>query len=146
MNDTGLAPSNLELEITESMAMRDAVEGRRTLERLRELGVSIAIDDFGTGIRPVHLKRRRSTCSRSTSRSCAILDQNDAAIVRAIITLAHSLGIKVIAEGVENEAQLAFLNANGCQYAQGYLFGKPLTTQKLELLITGELDKKASSG
>jgi EAL domain-containing protein (putative c-di-GMP-specific phosphodiesterase class I) len=141
MRNTGVQPQSLEIELTESAVMADAESSIVSLERLAALGVQIAIDDFGTGYSslsylkrlPLDLLKIDQTFVRDITS-----DPNDAAIVRAIITLASSLGIKVIAEGVENEAQLAFLNAYGCQYAQGYLFGRPLTGPELIELVDSQ--------
>ncbi|HEX7220742.1 MAG TPA: EAL domain-containing protein [Burkholderiales bacterium] len=128
LKETGLPPRLLELEITESTAMQQTDVTLRTLKRLKALGVSIAIDDFGTGYSSLSYLRRFPVDKVKIDRSFVgeVPENRDqGAIVAAIVALAHALQIKVVAEGVETEAQREFLASCGCDFIQGYLVGKP---------------------
>ncbi|SDU27850.1 bifunctional diguanylate cyclase/phosphodiesterase [Stappia sp. ES.058] len=126
-----LTPSRLELEVTETVLLGQAVERvADTLERLQAMGFTIAMDDFGTGYASLaHLKRfpvSRLKIDKSFVDNVGD-EGGDAVIVRSIVDLAHSLGMTVVAEGVENRAQLSFLRDCGCDFVQGYLIGRPTT-------------------
>jgi diguanylate cyclase (GGDEF)-like protein/PAS domain S-box-containing protein len=128
LKDTGLPPRLLELEITESTAMQQTDVTLRTLKKLKQLGVSIAIDDFGTGYSSLSYLRRFPVDKVKIDRSFVAevpADRGQGALVAAIVALAHALQIKVVAEGVETEAQREFLRACGCDFIQGYLVGRP---------------------
>jgi EAL domain-containing protein (putative c-di-GMP-specific phosphodiesterase class I) len=139
LEDTGLAPPSLELEITESNAMQNAENTINTLRELKALGVCIAMDDFGTGYSSLNYLKRFPFDTLKLDRSfvrdvCA--DSSDAAIVSAAIAMAHSLKLHVTAEGVETEEQLEFLRQHECDRIQGYLFSPPLSLDKLEAFLT----------
>ena len=136
--DSGLEPSALELEVTESVLIKHNMAAIEKLGELADLGVKLAIDDFGTGYSslsylkqlPIHrLKIDKSFISESH------IDPDDAAIASAIIGMAAGLGIEVTAEGVENEEQLLFLKKAGCQIVQGYFFGSPLPADEFAKLV-----------
>ena len=129
LQSSGLKPEKLELEITESIAMQDSEETENTLLKLKELGVKISLDDFGTGWSSLtYLKKFPIDKMKVDQSFVHNLSTNiyDRAICRALITLSHSLDITVLAEGVENDKQLAWLETEGCDQVQGYYFSKPL--------------------
>jgi diguanylate cyclase (GGDEF)-like protein/PAS domain S-box-containing protein len=140
--DSGLQPDALELEITENAAFNYG-EPSPSLQKLHEMGVRLAFDDFGTGYASLNyltrfpvsrIKIDRGFIGKITDRT------NDATIVRSLIAMAHNLGLKVIAEGVETEAQAAFLLKEGCEKAQGFLYSKPLPEAEFErYLQAGDL-------
>jgi len=138
LSDYGIDAALLEIEITESDAMLDPEHAMGVLHRLKDRGVLAAIDDFGTGYSslgylkrfPIHLlKLDRSFVTGLPD------DADDASISRAVVAMAHGLGLKVIAEGVETEAQRSFLEANGCDLMQGYLFSRPLPANECEVFL-----------
>ena len=139
--ETGLDPRRLDLELTESIVMHDYDEVCEDLRHLLQLGVHLAIDDFGTGYSSLSYVKRfpitRLKIDQSFVRDMAV-DKNDAAIVRAIITLGHSMNITVVAEGVETADQLARLRAEGCDEVQGYYFGHPMPSDEFVELVRRE--------
>ena len=138
LNETGLDPAALEFEITESMVMHDPERAVNLLSRLKDMGIHLSIDDFGTGYSSLsYLKRFPLDSVKIDSSFIRDIpgDADDAAITRAIIAMAHSLRLKVIAEGVETEEQLSFLREHGCDEMQGYLFSKPLPEDEFLRLL-----------
>jgi EAL domain-containing protein (putative c-di-GMP-specific phosphodiesterase class I) len=129
LTESGLPPSRLRLEVTESSMMENPDAAARTLQALRALGVTIAVDDFGTGYSSLSFLRRFPIDALKVDQSFVrdvVDDEDDAAIARAVIAMGRSLRLDIVAEGVETEQQLAFLRAEGCHKAQGYLFSRPL--------------------
>lgn len=147
--DTGLPPDRLELEVAESFVMGQEDAAIATLRRLRRLGITIAVDDFGTGYsslsRLKQLPIDRLKIDRSFVQDLPH-DEDDSAIARAVIALGHSLGLRVIAEGVETAAQAQFLLDEGCQEAQGYYYSRPMPAAELAGLMRGQGLAGSASG
>jgi diguanylate cyclase (GGDEF)-like protein len=138
--DTGLDADCLDLELTEYM-VRDSEATLATLRRLRDLGVKLSIDDFGTGYSGLAYLKRLPIGKVKIDRSfiCDITeDPDDRAIASAIIGMGHSLRLKVVAEGVETQSQLEFLRVEGCDEAQGYLFGRPMPAEEFARFLRQE--------
>ena len=133
--DTGLEADQLELEVTESMLMQDAKSTIETLRGIKSSGIHISIDDFGTGYSSLSYLKRFPVDALKIDRSFireVNTNPDDAAIATSIILMGHSLRLGVVAEGVEEESQLAFLRVLQCDEAQGYLFSPPVPAQKAE--------------
>jgi EAL domain-containing protein (putative c-di-GMP-specific phosphodiesterase class I) len=140
LRDTSMDPRYLELELTEGIVMRDAGTTIAALQRLKQLGLRLAIDDFGTGYSSLsYLKRFPIDTVKIDRAFVRDLAENsdDAAIVTAIIAMAHSLKLRALAEGVETRQQLAFLQQQGCDEFQGYLVSKPVPAEDLAQLLRG---------
>ena len=148
LSETGLAPQYLELEVTESLLLSDADRASSVLRELKVMGLKLAIDDFGTGYSSLsYLKRfpfSKLKIDRSFIREVGV-NSDDAAIATAVISMAKSLSLKVIAEGVENEAQMSFLRALRCDEIQGYYFSKPLTVDEVVAKLRGDPRQRALS-
>jgi len=141
--ETGLDPTQLELEVTESVIMHDAQHVIAALQAFRDMGVRLSVDDFGTGYSSLSYLKRfpvdRLKIDQSFVRDITT-DADDAAIAQAVITLGHTMNLRVIAEGVETPEQLAFLRRNQCDEMQGYLFGKPMSADEFgKLLESGRI-------
>ena len=142
LRDTGLAADALELEITESLLLQSGKATSANLFELRRLGVGIAIDDFGTGYSSLSYLHRLPISTlkidQSFVREIGIVPADgheDAPIIRTIIALAHNLGLSVVAEGVETEAQRDLLVALGCEGLQGFLLHRPLNLPEADALL-----------
>jgi diguanylate cyclase (GGDEF)-like protein len=141
LRETKTDPKLLELEITESTIMQNEEEAGKTLRALAALGVRLSIDDFGTGYSSLSYLKRFELDTLKIDRSFVkdvTVDADDRAITTAIIAMAHSLGLRVVAEGVETEEQLAFLREYGCDELQGYLFSRPLPVSQAEKWLSDQ--------
>ena len=136
--EAGVAPALIELEITESQLVQDPDHAVRVMRALCEAGMRIAIDDFGTGYSSLSYLTRFPVSALKIDRSFVrdlIEDKSDATIVRTIIEMAHTLGFRVVAEGIETEAQAAYLQEHGCDEGQGYLFARPMPGASVAALM-----------
>jgi len=132
LEGSGLAPEQLELELTESMLIECGTETLLALSALRDLGVGLALDDFGTGFASIAMLKRLPLTTLKLDRSMVRElpgNREDAAIVRAMIGTGHALGLTVVAEGIETELQRSYLASLGCDQGQGYLFSHPLSAE-----------------
>jgi diguanylate cyclase (GGDEF)-like protein/PAS domain S-box-containing protein len=138
LSESGLAPSGLELEITEGVVMQDAEATILLLEDMKAMGLKLSVDDFGTGYSSLSYLKRfpidKFKIDQSFVRDLTT-DTEDAVIVSTIISMAHSLKLKVIAEGVETAEQLAFLKQQGCDEIQGYYFSQPVSAEEFTKLL-----------
>jgi predicted signal transduction protein with EAL and GGDEF domain len=135
LTDCGLEAKYLELELTESLIMQDAALAVATMKELQGLGVHLSIDDFGTGYSSLSALKTFPVARLKIDKSFIdglLADENDRAVAGAVISLGQTLNLRVIAEGVETEAQAAFLRNINCDEMQGYLFSKPLPAQRVE--------------
>jgi EAL domain-containing protein (putative c-di-GMP-specific phosphodiesterase class I) len=147
LDETGLDPGTLKLEITESVVMQKAESTIATLQELKGLGVQLAIDDFGTGYSSLSYLKRFPVDTLKIDRSFVAgidADSQDTAIVDAMLALARALKLTVTAEGIESLAQLRRLHALGCDRGQGYYFAKPLPAGAISTLLTR--DHSVSAG
>lgn len=145
LREFGLAPGWLELELTESMTMEDPLTAIGIMDRLHEQGVRLSIDDFGTGYSSLSYLKRFRINKLKIDQSFVqdlISDTDDEAIVEAVISLAGSLQLRTIAEGVETAEQFEFLRSKGCDEIQGYYFSKPLPAQEVEALLRAHNDRR----
>jgi diguanylate cyclase (GGDEF)-like protein len=130
IDETGMKPEHLEIELTESTVMDDAEQAIRVMKRLRDIGIRISVDDFGTGYSSLSYLKKLPLNALKIDRSFitdAVTDSDDAAIVHTIISLGRILRLEVVAEGIESEPQLTFLLNHGCTVGQGYYFAFPLS-------------------
>lgn len=135
---SGMAPNHLELEVTESIAIQEYSEVINWLQKLKEMGVRLSIDDFGKGYSSLSYLKRLNIDTIKIDKSFIHnigIDSNDAAIVTAIISMSHSLGLSVIAVGVETKQQLDFLTEHHCDEIQGYYFGRPIPANEFEEML-----------
>jgi len=149
LRETGLPPGSLEIELTESMMMGDIESAIHTMECFKRMGVTLSIDDFGTGYSSLQYLKRLPVDVLKIDRSFVqdmVGSADGAALVDAIISLAHGLRMHVIAEGVETIAQLDFLRGAGCDQVQGHVYSRPQTVERIEALLrAGHIEPNASA-
>jgi len=150
LREANLPPEAIEIEITETMLMQDIEAATQTVQRLHDIGTSLAIDDFGTGYSSLNYLKKFPIDTVKVDRSFVIdipKSEDDMAITSAVIAMAHQLKMSVVAEGVETHAQRQFLVNHDCEYAQGYLFGKPMPMKEIrDLLARGQIAALSGDG
>jgi|GEM_PF-4303850 len=145
--DTGMEPNALDLELTESMVMDDPIGARQMMQNLKGLGLSLSLDDFGTGYSSLNYLRQFPVDTLKIDRSFIrdiVVDPSGASVVTSIIDIAHNLGLKAVAEGVETQEQLEFLIQCKCDSFQGFLFSKPLPAEGFSALLRGPRAMRAN--
>lgn len=143
LSRSGANPARLKLELTESLVLEDVETAIARMRQLKDLGVGFSLDDFGTGYSCLSYLKRLPFDQLKIDQSFVrdvIHDPNDAAIVLAILAMSHSLGLEVVGEGVETEEQRVFLQRNGCNVLQGYLFGRPMPIDEWSALAAAHMD------
>jgi EAL domain-containing protein (putative c-di-GMP-specific phosphodiesterase class I) len=138
LQETGLEPHCLSLEVTESLIMKDPAGAAEIMHRFRELGVGLCLDDFGTGYSSLNYLRRFPVGCLKIDRSFitdVTTDSSAAAVATSVVAIAHSLGLVAVAEGVETKEQLDFLRHCGCDRFQGYYFSKPVPADVFAALV-----------
>ena len=147
LEETGLAPENLKLEITESAIMEDAEGALSMLRRLKDKGIKLSIDDFGTGYSSLSYLQKFPVDTLKVDRSFISgmnLNEENVAIVRAVLVLAKSMGLEVVAEGVEEPEELRLLKGLDCEYVQGFFFSRPLDTDSACKFLDTEVDDETN--
>ncbi len=134
---TGVAPETLKLEITESLVMQNPEYSAKVLARVRELGASLALDDFGTGYSALSYLQRFPFDTIKIDKSFVRSNGSPtrSVLLSSIVNMAHELGMEVIAEGVESEAEVTEVIEAGCEYAQGFVYGRPMTAQTVQQMV-----------
>ncbi|MGI9328681.1 MAG: bifunctional diguanylate cyclase/phosphodiesterase, partial [Pseudomonadales bacterium] len=145
LEDTGLAPKHLELELTETALMENMTLANTALQGLRGKGISVAMDDFGTGYSSLSLVKNIEVDKLKIDHSFVqdmLTDHRDAAVVSSIIAMAKQMGLKVVAEGIEDIDQLSFLKKHDCDMAQGFLLSRPLPNDKATALLEDQMQRE----
>lgn len=138
LSASGLAADQLELEITERLILDNSIETAEILRQLDRAGIRLSVDDFGTGYSALSYLKSYPFDTLKIDKSFVqdvMKEPEDASLVRAIINMAHSLGLNVIAEGVEEESQTHFLQQEGCDFCQGYFYSRPLPAKDFEIWL-----------
>ncbi|MBF0385039.1 MAG: PAS domain S-box protein [Candidatus Omnitrophica bacterium] len=142
LDSNSLKPENVELEITENLLLEDAPRTTEIIKELTDKGIRLSVDDFGTGYSALSYLKKYAFNTLKIDRGFVrdvTSDRGDAALAKAIITMAHSLGLQVVGEGVETKGQLEFLRFQGCDYIQGYYFSRPLPAEEFLIFLENHL-------